>query len=61
MEGVGRRKQFFITEKSKGGISWIRFGEESLGSLLKGVNECLRKNVFDRWRLEWREEKDPLG
>ena len=57
VEGVGRRKQFFIAEKSKGGISWIRFGEESLGSVLKGVNECRRKKVSDRWRLEWREEK----
>ena len=57
VEGVGRRKQFFIIEKSKGGISWIRFKEGSLGSLLKGVNECRRKKVSDKWRLEWREEK----
>ena len=57
MEGAGRRKQFFITEKSKGVISWIQFGEESLSSLLKGVNECRRKKVSDRWRLEWKEEK----
>ena len=33
VEGVGRRKQYFIIEKSKGGISWIRFGEGSLGTL----------------------------
>ena len=57
VERGGRRKQFFITEKSKGVISWIRFGEESLSSLLKGVNECRRKKVSDRWRLEWKEEK----
>ena len=57
MEGVGRRKLFFIIEKSKGGISWIWFGDGSLGSLLKGVNECRRKKVSDKWRLEWREEK----
>ena len=57
MEGVGRRKQFFIIEKSKGGISWIRFGEGSLGTLWKGVNECCRKKVPDKWRIEWREEK----
>ena len=61
MEGVGRRKQFFIIEKSKGGISWIRFGEGSLGLLLKGVNECRRKKVPDKWRLEWREEKRPFN
>ena len=57
VEGVGRRKQFFIIEKSKGGISWIWFGEGSLGSLLKGVDECRRKKVSDKYRLEWREEK----
>ena len=57
VEGVGRRKQFFIIEKSKGGISWIRFGEGSLGTLWKGVNECCRKKVPDKWRIEWREEK----
>ena len=57
VEGARRRKQFFITEKSKGVISWIRFGEESLSSLLNGVNECRRKKVSDRWRLEWKEEK----
>ena len=28
-----------------------------MGSLLKGVNECRRKKVSDKWRLEWREEK----
>ena len=57
VEGVGRRKQFFIIEKSKGGISWVRFGEGSLGILWKGVNECCRKKVSDKWRIEWREEK----
>ena len=57
VEGVGRRKQFFIIEKSKGGILWIRFGEGSLGTLLKGANECCRKKVSDKWRIEWWEEK----
>ena len=57
VEGVGRRKQYFIIEKSKGGISWIRFGEGSLGTLWKGVSECCRKEVPDKWRIEWREEK----
>ena len=28
-----------------------------MGILWKGVNECCRKNVPDRWRIEWREEK----
>ena len=57
VEGVGRRKQYFIIEKSKGGISWIRFGEGSLGTLWKGVSECCRKEVPYKWRIEWREEK----
>ena len=48
MEGEGRRKQYFIIEKSKGGISWIRFGEGSLGTLWKGVSECCRKEVPDK-------------
>ena len=52
VEGVGRRKQFFIIEKGKGGILWIWFGEGSLGTLWKGVNECCRKKVPDKWRIE---------
>ena len=57
VEGEGRRKQFFIIEKSKGGISWIRLGEGSLGTLWKGVNECCRKKAQEKWRTEWREGK----
>ena len=57
MEGAGRRKRFFITEKSKGVVLWIQFGEESWSSLFKGVNKCRREKVFESWRLEWKEEK----
>ena len=57
MEGIGRRKQFFITEKSKGVVSWIRFEQESLSLLLKGVDECRREEACESWRLEWKEGK----
>ena len=59
LDGRGRKEETILHygKKSKGVISWIQFGEESLSSLLKGVNECRRKQVSDRWRLEWKEEK----
>ena len=52
MEGVERWKQLFITERSKGVVSWIRFEEDNLSSLLKGVDECRREKVSESWRLE---------
>ena len=33
----------FIIERSKGRVSWIRFGEEGAKVLLKGVESFIRK------------------
>ena len=38
LEGEGRKMKVFITERSRGRVSWIRFGEEGLKILLKGVD-----------------------
>ena len=45
----------FITERSRGIASWIRFGGEGMIKLLAGVEECSR--VFDSARkpFEWKE------
>ena len=40
MEGEGKKKKYVITERSRGKVSWIRFGEEGLFNLLKNVDEC---------------------
>ena len=38
-------------------VAWIRFGEEGLHALLKGVEVCCREKVAENWRQEWREGK----
>ena len=42
-EGEGRKVKVFIIERSKGRVSWIRFGEEGAKVLLKGVESFIRK------------------
>ena len=44
-EEDGRKKNVFIIERSMGRVSWIRFGEESLKILLKGVETYRRDAV----------------
>ena len=55
MEGEGKKINCFITERSRGIASWIRFGGEGMIKLLAGVEECSR--VFDSARkpFEWKE------
>ena len=57
VDGLGRRQKFVIIERSRGVVAWIRFGEECLHTLLKGVELCCREKVPENWRLEWREDK----
>ena len=45
MEGSGSKLKGYVIERSKGLVSWIRFGELGLKSLLKGVTECCREQV----------------
>ena len=55
MEGKGKKTRCFITERSRGVASWIRFGVEGMEKLLWGVEEFCRVPV-PAWRtLVWRE------
>ena len=55
MEGKGKKTKCFITERSRGVASWIRFGVEGMEKLLWGVEEYCRVSV-PAWRtLVWRE------
>ena len=46
----------FITERRRGWISWIRFGEEGARILLKGVESFRKGEACKNSRgLEWRE------
>ena len=53
MEGVGKKAKCFITERSRGIASWIRFGVEGMNKLLLGVEECCRVFVPARRPFEW--------
>ena len=53
MEGEGKKAKCFITERSRGIASWIRFGVEGMNKLLEGVEECCRVSVPARRPLEW--------
>ena len=55
MEGIGIKAKCFITERSRGIVSWIRFGVEGMNKLLLGVEECRRVFVPARRPFEWRE------
>ena len=44
-----------IWERSRGFVSWIRFGEASLRCLLEGVETCCREVDDQRWVIEWME------
>ena len=55
VEGEGKKTKYFITERSRGKASWIRFGVEGLFNLLKGVEECRNAFAPVRRSLVWRE------
>ena len=55
MEGKGKKAKCFITERSRGVASWIRFGIEGMNKLLMGVEECCRVFVPDSRPFVWRE------
>ena len=55
LEGEGKKAKCFITERSRGIASWIRFGAEGLNKLLLGVEECCKVFVPARRPFEWRE------
>ena len=52
-----KKAKCFITERSRGIASWIRFGVEGMNKLLLGVEECCRVSVPARRPFEWRENE----
>ena len=55
-KGLGRKLKVVITERRRGLVSWIRFGEVGLRNLLKGLDMCCRERVPENWGLEWQED-----
>ena len=45
MEGERKKTKIFITERSRGIASWIRFGVEGMKNLLSGVEELCQDFV----------------
>ena len=54
-EGKGKKAKWFITERSRGVVSWIQFGIEGMVKLLTGVEECCRALVSAGRTFAWRE------
>ena len=57
MEGEERTLKGFITERRKGMVSWIRFGEAGLRNHLKGIETCCKKEHMGRRSFEWKEKR----
>ena len=55
MEGEGRSLKGFVTERKKGAVSWVRFGEEGLHNLLKGAETYSKKGGTTKGFLELKE------
>ena len=57
VDGVGRRQKYVITERSRAVVAWIRFGEEGVRTLVKGVEVCCKEKVPENRRQDWKEGK----
>ena len=55
--GVGRRPKYVIIERNRDVVAWIRFGEEGVRTLLKGVEVCCEEKIPKNWRQDWKEGK----
>ena len=55
VEGEGRHSRVIITERSRGQVSWIRFGEEGAKILLKGVESLKNEEATRRRGYGWKE------
>ena len=53
VEGEGKKEQVIITERRKGRSSWIRFREEGVRSLIKGVEAFRREAGKISEGVEW--------
>ena len=57
VEGEGRKEQVIITEIRRGRSSWIRFREEGVRSLIKGVESFRRETGKISEGVEWWENE----
>ena len=55
VEGEGKKTKYVITERSRGKVSWIRFGEEGLFNLMRNVDECRNASIPAGRSVVWRE------
>ena len=55
VEGEGRKEQVIIIERRRGRSSWIRFREEGVRILIKGVESFRRETGKISEGVEWRE------
>ena len=55
VEGEERKQQVIITERRRGRSSWIRFREEGVRILIKGVESFRRETGKISEGMEWRE------
>lgn len=55
VEEVVGRLRGVIVERGRGFSVWIRFGDQSLRSLLKGVKVYCRDDELRRWNNVWEE------
>ena len=56
-EGEGKKTKYVITERGRGKVSWIRFGEEGLFNLMKNVDECRNATTPEGRSIVWREHR----
>ena len=57
MEGEGRKLKAFITERSRGFVSWIRFEGEGVKNLIKGIEICGRDTASAKRSFNWKENR----
>ena len=43
VEGIGGSLKGYLTKRRKRVVTWIRFGEEGLGTFLKCIKQCCRE------------------
>ena len=54
--GIGGSLKGYLTERRKEAVTWIRFGEEGLGMLLKCIVQCCREGGNTKRFFEWKEK-----
>lgn len=55
MEDQGRKIKGIVVERSRGRVSWVRFGETGLGNLVGCLELCCRDGNFINHSFDWSE------